>query len=223
MPRALRNVFPLRRAGVFSFQVSTPFQGWLGEAWTNNMHVTSNVIFRKHTFNPRLLDHADNCRRETESNRAGQHFVTWEHFSVILQGELGQLTRPTFIFLSDFLSLSFLFLLSPLGICVSGVESSIITVACVAGVWKGGKRRFWARGKREGRASVWGKEKGVLKNSLSVPFQTPATQVIITTVEPLALFSVEAFYFSMISTTTTFETEEGTQPRIPPKCIDNTF
>ena len=57
MPRALRNVFRLRRAGVFSFQVSTPFQGWLGEAWTNNMHVTSNVIFRKHTFNPRLLDH----------------------------------------------------------------------------------------------------------------------------------------------------------------------
>ena len=240
MPRALRNVFPLRRAGVFSFQASTPFQGWLGEAWTNNMHVTSNVIFRKHTFNPRLLDHADNCRRETESNRAGQHFVTWEHFSVILQGELGLLTRPTFIFLSDFLSLSFLFLLSPLGICVSGVESSIITVACVAGVWKGGKRRFWARGKREGRASVWGKEKGVLKNSLSVPFQTPATQVIITAVEPLALFSVEAFYFSMIanfiaipsgklcggekiSTTTTLETEEGTQPRILPKCIDNTF
>ena len=36
-----------------------------------------------------------------------KHFVTWEHFSVILQGELGQLTRRTFIFQSDFLSLSF--------------------------------------------------------------------------------------------------------------------
>ena len=123
-----------------------------------------------------------------------KHFVTWDHFSVILQGELGQLTRRTFLFQSDFLSLFFLFLLSPLGICVSGVESSIITVACVAGVWKGGKRRFWAQGKREGRASVWGKEKGVLKNSLSVLFQTPATQAIITAVEPLALFSSEAFY-----------------------------
>ena len=129
-----------------------------------------------------------------------KHFVTWDHFSIILQGELGQLTRPTFIFLSDFLSLSlFLILLSPLGICVSGVKSSIITVACVAGVWKGGKRGFWARGKREGCASVWGKERGVLKNPLSVPFKTPATQAIITAVEPLPLFSVEAFYFSMIA------------------------
>ena len=35
-----------------------------------------------------------------------KHFVTWDHFSVILQGELGQLTRPTFIFLSVSLSLS---------------------------------------------------------------------------------------------------------------------
>ena len=36
-----------------------------------------------------------------------KHFVTWDHFSVILQGELGQLTRRTFLFQSDFLSLSF--------------------------------------------------------------------------------------------------------------------
>ena len=76
-----------------------------------------------------------------------------------------------------------------------------------------------------------------------LPFRSlskPATQAIITAVEPLPLFSVEAFYFSMIanfiatpsgklcggekiSTTATLETEEGTQPRFPPKCIDNTF
>ena len=79
-----------------------------------------------------------------------KHFVTWDHFSVILQGELCQLTRPNFIFLSDFFSLSLslfvLFLLSPLGICVRGVESLSITA-----------------------------------------------------IEPLPLFSVEAFYFSMIA------------------------
>ena len=49
-------------------------------------------------------------------------------------------------------------------------------VACVTGVWKG-KGGGWARGKREGRApprvSLAPKT-----NSLSLPFQTPATQAI---------------------------------------------
>ena len=42
-----------------------------------------------------------------------KHFVTWDHFRVILQGELGQLTRPNFIFLGDFLSPFFSFYFGP--------------------------------------------------------------------------------------------------------------
>ena len=42
--------------------------------------------------------------------------------------------------------------------------------ACVAGIWKGKERGFWARGKREGRAP--------LAFLPRLPFQTPATQAI---------------------------------------------
>ena len=48
-------------------------------------------------------------------------------------------------------------------------------VACVVGVWKGKERGVWARGRRESRAPS---RFSCALNSLSLPFQTPATQVM---------------------------------------------